>query len=120
MDNPKVGEELAEVYWRPGNSEMFLDLVQKLTGQPLTADAWVAELEKSTEETVREEREAYERAVKEGPKYKAGESVELGMRMVLVHGDVKIADSQEDGFAGACKKFKEWCAKEFPPVQAAA
>lgn len=52
MDNPKVGEELASAYWAPGNSEMFLDLVQGLTGQPLTADAWVHELEVETEAKV--------------------------------------------------------------------
>jgi len=29
------------VYWQPGNGEAFLDLVEKLTGKPLTGDAWV-------------------------------------------------------------------------------
>jgi hypothetical protein len=41
----QVGAALSEVYWRPGNSAAFLDLVQQLTGAPLTADAWVAELQ---------------------------------------------------------------------------
>jgi hypothetical protein len=36
VDNPEVGKQLTDVYWRPGNSEMFLDLVQRLTGKPLT------------------------------------------------------------------------------------
>ena len=40
-DNEHVGEELREVYWKPGNSESFMDLVRKLTGKPLAADAWV-------------------------------------------------------------------------------
>jgi hypothetical protein len=25
VDNPSIGKDLAEVYWKPGNSEMFLD-----------------------------------------------------------------------------------------------
>ena len=36
VDNPAVGQQLTSVYWQPGNSEMFLDLVHKLTGKPLT------------------------------------------------------------------------------------
>ena len=40
-DNEHVGKELAEVYWKPGNSENFMDLVLKLTEKPLSADAWV-------------------------------------------------------------------------------
>jgi hypothetical protein len=36
VDNPEVGSRLREVYWRPGNAEAFLDLVEKLTGKALT------------------------------------------------------------------------------------
>jgi hypothetical protein len=52
-DNPEVGRELTEVYWRPGNGASFLELVEKLTGAPLAADAWVAALELPTEKKVR-------------------------------------------------------------------
>ncbi len=41
VDNPRIGEDLTEYYWNPGNSEPFLDLVKNLTGHPLSADAWV-------------------------------------------------------------------------------
>merc|ERR1719162_16290 len=50
VDNPIVGPTLTEKYWKPGNSEMFLDLVQKLTGKPLTGDDWVAVLKEPLEE----------------------------------------------------------------------
>lgn len=33
----QVGKDLMDVYWRPGNGAMFLDLVQQLTGKPLAA-----------------------------------------------------------------------------------
>merc|ERR550514_439996 len=36
VDNPKVGPTLTQAYWQPGNSASFLDLVQGLTGKPLT------------------------------------------------------------------------------------
>lgn len=45
-----MGRDLAEVYWRPGNTEPFLGLVERLTGAPLSADAWVAQLQQPLEE----------------------------------------------------------------------
>jgi hypothetical protein len=45
VDEPRVGKELTEAYWQPGNGEAFLDLVANLTGKPLTGDAWVAMLQ---------------------------------------------------------------------------
>ncbi len=56
-----------QVYWRPGNGASFLDLVQKLTGEPLTGDAWVAALQESTPEKVAAQKKAYEAALKTGP-----------------------------------------------------
>lgn len=46
----QVGRDLAEVYWRPGNTEPFLGLVERLTGAPLSADAWVAQLQRPLEQ----------------------------------------------------------------------
>lgn len=48
----QVGKDLTEGYWQPGNSEPFLGLVEKLTGSPLSADAWVASLKRSTAQVV--------------------------------------------------------------------
>ena len=52
-DNPAVGKDLTEFYWRPGNAESFLALVEGLTGEPLTADAWVEDLQKPVDVLVR-------------------------------------------------------------------
>ena len=52
VDNKAVGSDLAQSYWKPGNSEMFLDVVEKLTGKPLSADAWVAELNQPVSDKV--------------------------------------------------------------------
>ena len=45
VDEPRVGADLANVYWAPGSGEAFLDLVARLTGAPLTSAAWVKELQ---------------------------------------------------------------------------
>ncbi len=44
VDRPAVGRDLTAGYWEPGNGEMFLDLVQRVSGEPLTARAWVQDL----------------------------------------------------------------------------
>jgi hypothetical protein len=107
-DNEMIGKDLTEVYWKPGNSEIFLSLVEKLTKEPLTSHAWVEKLQHPLEEAVAEEKEAYDRAVAAGPKYPKGSSVNLDMRVLLVHGDEVIADSAEGGLNAACGVYKQW------------
>jgi len=110
VDDERVGRDLAEVYWKPGNSAKFLDLVQKLTGSPLSSDSWVQELQRTVEEVVEAEHIAYDEAVAKGPKYSPGTSVDLDMRVILVHGDEVVADSNDAGLAAACVKYKQWVA----------
>ncbi|KAI9206249.1 oligoendopeptidase [Polychytrium aggregatum] len=111
VDNSNVGRDLKNVYWAPGNSEMFLDLVKKLTGKPLSGDAWIHELEVPLEQKLESERKGYQEGLKAGPKYSAGTNVDLDMNVLLVHGDDVIADSrQTQGLAEACKIYKNWVA----------
>ncbi|KAJ3111583.1 hypothetical protein HDU96_005547 [Phlyctochytrium bullatum] len=116
VDNEKVGADLRDIYWRSGNSRMFLDLVKEMTGKDLSGDAWVESLREPLEERVVREKKDYEEAVKAGPKFKAGENVDLNMRVVLVHGDEVISDSHslQGGLAEACQVFRGWIAKTFP------
>eukprot|EP00195_Chlamydomonas_chlamydogama_P009741 CAMPEP_0202900574 /NCGR_PEP_ID=MMETSP1392-20130828/11915_1 /ASSEMBLY_ACC=CAM_ASM_000868 /TAXON_ID=225041 /ORGANISM="Chlamydomonas chlamydogama, Strain SAG 11-48b" /LENGTH=623 /DNA_ID=CAMNT_0049586991 /DNA_START=175 /DNA_END=2046 /DNA_ORIENTATION=- len=113
VDNPRVGADLTESYWRPGNSEMFLDVVEKLTGKPLSADAWVSKLKQPLDQLLEEEHKAYQEAVAKGPAIPPGSSPDLGMRVILAHGDEVISDSAEGGLSSACHKFKDWVAKTF-------
>mmetsp|Transcript_43714 Transcript_43714/g.139326 ORF Transcript_43714/g.139326 Transcript_43714/m.139326 type:complete len:349 (+) Transcript_43714:1235-2281(+) len=113
VDNKQVGKDLAEVYWAPGNGKCFLDLVSELTGKPLAADAWVESLAEDMEAHIAEEKAAYEAAVAAGPAHKVGEEVDLGMRVVLVHGDEVISDSQDGGFSAACDAFKGWVRRTY-------
>jgi hypothetical protein len=110
VDNTDVGKDLAEVYWKPGNRAQFLDLVQTLTGAPLTASAWVEQLNTPSEEVVRTERVAYNQALQAGPAIRSGSEVDLDMRVLLVHGDEVIADSQTSGLHQACEEYKKWLA----------
>lgn len=111
VDNENVGNELRDVYWKPGNSEQFMELVEKLTGKPLSGDAWVSTLFKSVEDVVTSERIAYEEGIKIGPKHAVGTDVDLSMRIMLVHGDDIISDSSTNGLVDACDVYKKWVNK---------
>jgi oligoendopeptidase F len=113
VDNPKIGADLTNYYWKAGNSEIFLDLVQNLTGKPLTCDAWIQDLLVSTEDLVKSERVEYDEALKKGPTYKPGDAVDLKMKVTFVHGDLVICDSDSNGkgLSGACEIYKKWVAQ---------
>lgn len=117
-DNANIGPELTEAYWRCGNSEMFLDLVEKLTGKPLDADAWVKEINTEVAVKVKEAKESYEKAVAKSGGSAGGAEVEkadlgsLNMVVRMVHGDEVIADSEKDGgIEAAANKFEEYVKK---------
>lgn len=60
-----------------------------------------------------EEEKAYAEAVASGPAITSGSEVDLGMRVILVHGDTTIADSADGGLNAATAKFKDWVRKEY-------
>ena len=108
VDNPAVGKALADVYWRPGNSVPFLDLVEKLTGKPLSGDPWLAALAVPLEDHVAAERADYDAFVGGA---KANGPVDLDMKILVVDGDELVADSEALGsFEAACAKFEAWVA----------
>lgn len=67
-----MGKDLQEVYWKPGNGAAFLDLVQQLTSQPLSADAWVQQLQQPVASLLEQEERDYKAAVQIGPELKPG------------------------------------------------
>lgn len=119
VDNPKVGPTLVEQFWRPGNSEPFLKLVERCTGKPLSGDAWVAALEKDLGELLVEEKREYETARKEVESIEERETsndddVDLDMRIRIVDGDDVLADTEEDGsFLATCAKFEKYVQERF-------
>ncbi|KAI9337274.1 oligoendopeptidase [Obelidium mucronatum] len=115
VDNPQIGEDLKSVYWVPGNSRMFLDLVKEMTGEELSGDAWLEALRVPTEVKIASEKAAYFEALEKGPKFQPTENVDLDMRVILVHGDEVISDSSklEGGLTQACDIFKTWIGQNF-------
>jgi hypothetical protein len=71
-------------------------------------------LQTPLEELLEEEEKEYRQAVAAGPAIAPGQEPNLNMRVRLVHGDELVADSAEGGLAAACKKYKEWIAKNWP------
>jgi len=117
VDNPAVGPTLRDAYWRPGNSEPFLELVERCTGSALSGDAWVAMLQQDVTSLLAEEKEAYEAMVKTKAEAAAGsaeEDVDLNMRIKIVDGDEVISDTALDGgFLPTCKKFESYIQERF-------
>lgn len=76
--------------------------------------AWEDELKVPVAQVLKEEQAEYEKAVVAGPKVKPGSEVDIGMRVVLVHGDEVISDSETNGgFQGACAAFKSWVQQKY-------
>jgi len=114
VDNPKIGPTLAKNFWRPGNSEPFLDLVQKCTGRPLSGEAWIAALRRDVGELVDAEKEAYENARAEAEGSVPTEEIDLDMRISIVDGDDVLADTAEDGsFLATCAKFEKYVRERY-------
>jgi hypothetical protein len=76
--------------------------------------AWLA-LQTPLEQVVKEEEGEYRRAVAQGPAIQPGQEADLAMRVLLVHGDELVADTQADGgLAAACAKYKQWIRTNWP------
>ncbi|MCC7535915.1 MAG: peptidase M3 [Deltaproteobacteria bacterium] len=104
-DNPRVGPDVAEHYWKPGNSVPFDEVLRSLTGNPLSADALVAACNRTTDDAVAAARASVARVERaggfDGP-------VELDATVRVVHGKDTIADTAEHGWDGACSAFERW------------
>lgn len=91
---------------------MFLDLVEELTGKPLTGEAWIAELREPIEQKVQSEKREYDGALvklfpyfsfsltcQQGAQSAADETVDLNMRILIKDGDELIVVSHLVNFA---------------------
>jgi hypothetical protein len=107
VDNPRVGPELAEHYWKPGNAVPFEATLRSLTGAGLSPDALVAECNRSVDEAIAEARQAVERmaAVPEAPPAAAAA---LDATVRVVHGPETVAVGEDGTFGPACEAFGAW------------
>ena len=105
VDNPRMGPELARTYWAPGNSAGFVDLVERLTGEPVGAAALAARLARTAEVAVTEARGAIER-LKAVPPFQ--DAVRLGGRIRIVHGRELVAKLDNGDFQAFATVFADW------------
>ena len=104
-DNPRVGPELAEAYWRPGNAETFDQTLVALTGRPLSADALISACDESPDESFADAVAAADRVralpLTAGP-------IDLGATISVVHGHEVIGSTEQGGFERLCDQFEAW------------
>jgi Zn-dependent oligopeptidase len=105
VDNPRIGPDLREHYWEPGNSRTFDELVRGLVGAPLGAGALAGELERTPEAAVAEARAAIARLAGVPP---ANGSVELDCRLCIAHGREIVAELGSAGFEACAEEFAVW------------
>jgi hypothetical protein len=113
LDNPRIGPDLAEHYWKPGNSKTFLSLVESLTGKPLSPDALVHECSRDVGEALADTDKALSRE-KEIPR--STKPIELDARIALIHGDEVVAtNGKGEPFEQLERTFADWLRARVAP-----
>ncbi|MBL8859140.1 MAG: peptidase M3 [Planctomycetes bacterium] len=105
VDNPRIGPDLREHYWRQGNALTFFDFVENLTGAPLTARAMAGDANRSVAEALSEARADLQRAAL---KPRADVAIDLGAKLRVVHGRETIAELGAAGFEPFERAFAQW------------
>ncbi len=114
VDNPSVGRDLAEHYWKPGNSKTFLEMIHGLTGRPFGAEATVEMVAKPLAEALAEAQAVSHSQNGNGNKAKPSTvpKVELDAVIRIVHGDEIIASNENGGtFEEVEKSFAAFMAE---------
>jgi hypothetical protein len=105
VDNPRIGPDLRDTYWKPGNSKSFDKFVREMTGKPLSAEALAGHANLSADESVAIARAAAAREPSiqrhEGP-------VALDATLRVMHGRETVAESTNGDFAGCSRAFASW------------
>jgi hypothetical protein len=104
LDNPRIGADLATHFWARGNQRTFRDYVADLTGEPLSADAFVAEVTRSADDAVAEARRQVDglSAIPEPP-----DEIDLDVRLGVVHGSEVIAPPGTS-VSEVVERFRSW------------
>jgi oligoendopeptidase F len=114
VDNPQVGPTLTEQYWKVGNSQPFLWLVEKCTGKALSGHAWISELKQDIGDLLKEEKESYVKARAQVEGSTPTDTVDLDMRIRIVDGDTVLADTlEDDSFLATSSKFEKYVRERF-------
>ncbi len=105
-DNPRIGPELREHYWKDGNSKTFGAFVHDLTGRPLSAEDFARRVSRSVEEAIADAKRAVARLESVPAPV---EAVRLGGHVRIVHGNQTIAAAAPtDDFDAFARRFAGW------------
>jgi len=106
VDNPKIGPELARAYWNPGNSRRCSDLIQALTGEPLSPRAYADHLVRDTEALVAE---AQQKRAAEAELPRFAGPVRLNASIRVANGNETVCELAPDGdFDAFAQQFGSW------------
>ncbi|WP_145554965.1 M3 family metallopeptidase [Yersinia canariae] len=100
-DNPAIGPDLAEHYWRPGNSVSHDETLRSLTGEGFNPDYLAKVCNQTVTEAWDEARKTIELAAMR-PQLAA--DFDLNVTMRVIDGDELLADNQQ-GDEVMCRKF---------------
>jgi len=105
VDNPRIGPDLREAWWRPGNSRNFAELVGDLVGQP-SAEALARKIDRSVDQALAESAQAVSALAgvpEPGP-------LKLGFgRLAVVHGHEVVAEAHSNAELPAlATAFQRW------------
>jgi hypothetical protein len=104
VDDARVGETMSRVYWAPGNSRGFLDLVREMTGRAFSADALADEIALPVDDVVRRARRRVDR-IAGAPEHRG--EVDLDIRLRVIHGNETVVEEGKKPLEVA-RMFRDW------------
>ena len=107
VDNPKIGPDLRDAYWKPGNSHTFKVFVESLTGAPVTARHLAEHVNRTVEQALDQARTAWDGEA-ELPRF--SEEVDLSASIRVAHGNETVADCASGDFSAFSGAFENWIA----------
>lgn len=106
VDNPKVGKEITKI-WSYASRYPAKKLVKMATGKPLTADAFIKTATKPLERVIAD---AKARIARMQPVPLYTKPIDLGGRIVMMHGKKVIADNSKS-FEDMEARYRAWLKK---------
>ena len=105
LDNPRIGPDLRESYWREGNLHRFGDFVQRLTGRPLSASDLAARATRSVDDAIGAARARVERLADVAT---FDDTPALNATISVRHGNEVVAEDDGSDFTGLTGAFESW------------
>lgn len=111
-DNPRIGPTLRQAYWRPGNSRRFAELIEGLTGTPLTARHLAERVNRTPDQAAALARADLARVATGGRRAPTAAPVQLGASVSVVHGNERIASTESASFEDCASAFAAFVTKQ--------